>query len=282
MKIVTILGARPQFIKASVLSNLLKDDTSIEEVIIHTGQHFDEMMSEIFFKSLDIPYPKYRLNISSLSHGAMTGRMLEKIESILDDELPDLVLVYGDTNSTLAGALAAVKLNIPVVHIEAGLRSFNTNMPEEINRKLTDDISTYLFCPTLRSITNLSSEGIIKNSNKIVKLVGGMENLFHNVVKGKPIFSLDLAGHSNKYINTIIEKERTEKIISNNLKLVSFEVLSRFLDDPISTEMVDKRKIIENVLKPNDIVEIEIMREALAKNRIYLEGDTLDNIYFSK
>lgn len=124
MKIITILGARPQFIKASALSNLINKDPDIEEIIIHTGQHFDLMMSDIFFSELEIPKPKYNLNISSLSHGAMTGRMMEEIEKILLIENPDLVLVYGDTNSTLAGALVSSKLNIPVCHIEAGLRSF--------------------------------------------------------------------------------------------------------------------------------------------------------------
>jgi len=168
MKIVTIIGARPQFIKASVLSNLIKNESHVEEVIIHTGQHFDSMMSDVFFNDLDIPKPKYNLNISSLSHGAMTGRMIEEIEKILIDEKPDLTLVYGDTNSTLSGALASSKLHIPVAHIESGLRSFNTNMPEEINRKLTDHISKYLFCPTLQSLKNLLKENIVDN----VELVG--------------------------------------------------------------------------------------------------------------
>ena len=168
MKIITIIGARPQFIKASILSNLIKEEPDIEEIIIHTGQHFDLMMSNIFFSELEIPKPKYNLNISSLSHGAMTGRMMEEIEKILLIEKPDLVLVYGDTNSTLAGALSASKLNIPIGHIEAGLRSFYKKMPEEINRKLTDHISDYLFCPTSAAIENLKQEGIIKN----VELVG--------------------------------------------------------------------------------------------------------------
>ena len=131
MKIVTIEGARPQFIKASALSREIKNHSGIEEVIIHTGQHFDANMSDIFFKEMDIPAPKYQLDIHSLSHGAMTGRMLEEIEKILVSEKPDCVLVYGDTNSTLAGALAARKLNIRVAHVEAGLRSYNMAMPEE-------------------------------------------------------------------------------------------------------------------------------------------------------
>ena len=149
MKIVTILGARPQFIKAAPVSRAIAEYNRLSphispltEIIIHTGQHFDADMSDVFFKELNIPRPDYNLGINSSSHGAMTGRMLEKIEEILIKEKPDWVLVYGDTNSTLAGALAAVKLHIPVAHVEAGLRSHNRQMPEEINRVLTDHIST--------------------------------------------------------------------------------------------------------------------------------------------
>jgi UDP-GlcNAc3NAcA epimerase len=158
-KIVTILGARPQFVKAAVLSRIIKKHNFVEEIIVHTGQHFDENMSDIFFTEMEIPKPSYNLNINSLSHGAMTGQMLEKIEKILQDEHPEVVVVYGDTNSTLAGALAAKKLHIKVVHIEAGLRSFNMEMPEEINRILTDRISNLLSCPTDIAIKNLQKEG---------------------------------------------------------------------------------------------------------------------------
>ena len=163
MKLLTVVGARPQFVKASVLSRLIKNDNSIEDIIVHTGQHFDLMMSDIFFRELDIPEPKYNLDINSLSHGAMTGRMLEQIEQILKNENIDIVIVYGDTNSTLAGALAASKLHIPIAHIEAGLRSFNNLMPEETNRKLTDHISDYCFCPTDNAVNNLIKEGISKD-----------------------------------------------------------------------------------------------------------------------
>lgn len=164
MKIVTIIGARPQFVKAAVISRLIRNSYSkeIEEYIIHTGQHFDENMSEVFFKEMQIPEPAVNLNINSSSHGAMTGRMLEEIEKEMQEQKPDLVLVYGDTNSTLAGALAAGKMHIPVAHVEAGLRSFNREMPEEINRVLTDHISEFLFCPTSTAIENLNLEGITK------------------------------------------------------------------------------------------------------------------------
>ena len=161
MKIVTVIGARPQFIKASLMSlNFLKKN--INEVIVHTGQHFDTNMSEIFFDEMEIPKPKYNLNIQSLTHGAMTGRQIEEIEKILFKEKPDWLLVYGDTNSTLSGALAAAKMNIKIAHVESGLRSFNKNMPEEINRLLTDHLSDILFVPSLNAENNLISEGISK------------------------------------------------------------------------------------------------------------------------
>lgn len=158
MKILTTIGARPQFIKAATVSRELKK-TSIEEVIVHTGQHHDTNMSDIFFEEMHIPQPNYHLGVKDLGHGAMTGRMLEKIEDVMRVEKPDVALVYGDTNSTLAGALAAAKLHIPVAHVEAGLRSFNMEMPEEINRILTDRISKYLFCPTAVAVDNLNKEG---------------------------------------------------------------------------------------------------------------------------
>ncbi len=157
-KIVTIVGARPQFVKASALCRALSE-AGIAEVLVHTGQHFDDNMADIFFREMGIPEPAYHLGIHSLSHGAMTGRMTEEIEKVLLAEKPSAVVVYGDTNSTLAGALAAVKLHIPVAHVEAGLRSFNFRMPEEVNRILTDRISSLLFCPTEASVANLRNEG---------------------------------------------------------------------------------------------------------------------------
>jgi UDP-GlcNAc3NAcA epimerase len=171
MKIITIIGARPQFIKAATVSRaiaeynkaLTKGQELMTEVLVHTGQHYDENMSDVFFEELDIPQPDYHLGIGSASHGAQTGRMLEEIEKVLLKEEPDKVLVYGDTNSTLAGALAAAKLHIPVAHVEAGLRSFNRQMPEEINRVLTDHIADMLFAPTQTAVDNLKNEGISEN-----------------------------------------------------------------------------------------------------------------------
>lgn len=167
-KIATIIGARPQFIKAAVLSRLIQQKAEIQECIIHTGQHFDKNMSDVFFDEMDIPKPNHFLDIHGLTHGAMTGRMLEEIEKVLLLEKPDLVLVYGDTNTTLAGALAAKKIHIPVAHIEAGLRSFNMAMPEEINRIVTDRISDLLFSPTQTGIDNLKKEGFEHFGSKII------------------------------------------------------------------------------------------------------------------
>jgi UDP-GlcNAc3NAcA epimerase len=166
LKIMTVLGARPQFIKAAVVSRAIDEfnsasrDGMLKEQIVHTGQHFDLNMSEVFFSEMSIPKPSKHLNINRMSHGAMTGRMVEAIESLLVERSPDLVLVYGDTNSTLAGALAAAKLHIPIAHVEAGLRSFNRRMPEEHNRVMTDHLSSLLFCPTTTSVHNLEREGL--------------------------------------------------------------------------------------------------------------------------
>ena len=167
MKIVTVLGARPQFIKAAALSRYIRSVRDLEEVIVHTGQHYDENMSDVFFKEMEIPEPAYFLNVSSRLHAEMTGKMMAGIEKILLDENPDIVLVYGDTNSTLAGALAARKLNLKLAHVEAGLRSFNNAMPEEINRIITDRISDFLFCPSENAIKNLRNEGFEQYDAKV-------------------------------------------------------------------------------------------------------------------
>jgi UDP-GlcNAc3NAcA epimerase len=160
MKICTIIGARPQFIKAAVVSRVIRENKNVSEILVHTGQHFDVNMSDIFFEELDLKKPDFHLKIGGGTHGQNTGRMLESIEKVLIEEKPDCVLVYGDTDSTLAGALAAVKLQIPIAHVEAGLRSFNKTMPEELNRLLTDHASDLLFTPTITAVENLRKEGI--------------------------------------------------------------------------------------------------------------------------
>jgi len=175
-RILTIIGARPQFIKASVVSRAVQHTDGIEEILLHTGQHFDKNMSDIFFNQLGIPRPDIQLDIHGGSHGEMTGRMLVEIEQALLDSKPERVLVYGDTNSTLAGALAAAKLHIPVAHVEAGLRSFNMRMPEEINRILTDQISDLLFCPTTTAVKNLEKEGFDGKPVKVMQVGDVMQD----------------------------------------------------------------------------------------------------------
>ena len=176
---LTIIGARPQIIKAAALSRAIEKSfkKQVREVILHTGQHYDDSMSEVFFREMQIPKPDYNLKIGSASHGAQTGQMIEGIEKVLLQEQPDGVVVYGDTNSTLAGALAAAKLHIPVIHIEAGLRSFNKAMPEEINRIACDHVSTLLFSPTLTGIKNLEEEGIVHHENQ--NLSSDKQGVYH-------------------------------------------------------------------------------------------------------
>jgi UDP-GlcNAc3NAcA epimerase len=215
MKIITIVGARPQFVKAAVVSRAIKeyniksDGEHLQELIVHTGQHFDENMSSVFFEQMNIPKPHYNLEISSLSHGAMTGKMLEKIEDVLLEEKPDWVLVYGDTNSTIAGALSAKKLHIKVAHVEAGLRSFNMRMPEEINRILTDRISDILFCPTQTAIENLKNEGYDTLDIKQVQCGDVMYDaaLYYTDKSTRP---KDVDGNSPFVLSTIHRQENTD------------------------------------------------------------------------
>ncbi|MDG1509633.1 MAG: UDP-N-acetylglucosamine 2-epimerase (non-hydrolyzing) [Flavobacteriaceae bacterium] len=215
-KVVTVIGARPQFIKAAVLSRIIKEYNTIEEVIIHTGQHFDANMSTVFFEEMMIPRPAYNLEVNSMSHGAMTGQMMEKIEKVLEIEQPDALIVYGDTNSTIAGALAAKKMNIKVVHIEAGLRSFNMKMPEEINRILTDRISDLLSCPTETAINNLKKEGfdnlpiLIEKHGDIMKDAVGYYSQFS---ANKSSIVKDQKLQKNEFVlATIHRQENTEDI----------------------------------------------------------------------
>jgi UDP-GlcNAc3NAcA epimerase len=211
MKVLTIIGARPQFIKAAALSRAIAANNTIIEVLVHTGQHFDANMSDIFFKELDIPLPSYNLGLGGGLHGAMTGRMLERLEQVMQLEKPDWVLVYGDTNSTLAGALAAVKLHIPVAHVEAGLRSFNKRMPEEVNRILTDHISELLFTPTDKATENLINENF---SEKKICQAGDV--MFDSVIFFKdkaltPDWFFHLGIIENKFIlATIHRAENTD------------------------------------------------------------------------
>jgi UDP-N-acetylglucosamine 2-epimerase (non-hydrolysing) len=209
MKIISIVGARPQFIKCAPVSRELRREC--EEILVHTGQHYDPEMSDIFFKDLDIPEPDYHLEVGSGSHGKQTGAILERVEDVLMHELPDIVLVYGDTNSTLGGALAAAKLHIPVAHVEAGLRSYDRTMPEEINRVVTDHIANILLCPTQTAVDNLTKEGITSG----VHMVGDVmvDALMHNTEiakkKSKIIKKLGLKKR-DYYVATVHRPSNTD------------------------------------------------------------------------
>jgi UDP-GlcNAc3NAcA epimerase len=225
MKLITIVGARPQFIKAAAVSREIAKHSDIQELIVHTGQHFDANMSDIFFEEMSIPKPDYNLDINGLGHGAMTGQMLEKIEEVLLIEQPDWVLVYGDTNSTIAGALAAKKLHIKVAHVEAGLRSFNMAMPEEVNRILTDRISNILFCPTDAAIDNLKKEGYDNIDIRIEKSGDVMQDaaMFYTKIAKAPEINL-----ADEFVlATIHRAENTDDL--NRLRAItqSFEEIAK-------------------------------------------------------
>jgi UDP-GlcNAc3NAcA epimerase len=234
MKIITVVGARPQFIKAAPVSRAIErhnghgGELRISEILVHTGQHYDYNMSQVFFDQLKIPKPHYHLGVGSGKHGEMTGAMLSAIEEILINEKPDWVMVYGDTNSTLAGALAASKLFIPIIHIEAGLRSFNRRMPEEINRLLTDHLASLLFCPTDTAVTNLRQEGITKN---VVKVGDVMYDAFlfnKEILEKESTILPDLKLTPNSYcLCTVHRQENTDdhQKLKNIFK--AFQALAR-------------------------------------------------------
>jgi len=228
MRIVTIVGARPQFIKAAAVNRAIQEFNQrrkqVQEILVHTGQHYDYLMDKVFFEELKLPKPDYHLGVGSGPHAKQTGMMMERIEAILKKEKPMVVMVYGDTNSTLAGALAAAKLNIPVAHVEAGLRSYNRTMPEEINRLLTDHLSTLLFCPTAHAAQNLLREGIKDGKGRVVKKVGDVmydSILFYSkVAEKKSTILKDLNLYSstpnselktqNYYLATLHRAENTD------------------------------------------------------------------------
>lgn len=246
MKIVTIIGARPQFIKAASLSREILKQKDIEEVIVHTGQHFDANMSEVFFTEMQIPRPHYNLAINSLGHGAMTGRMMEEIEKVLIKEKPDWLLVYGDTNSTLAGSLAAKKLHIKIAHVEAGLRSFNMKMPEEVNRILTDRISDLLFCPTQQAVDNLNKEGY-ENIEAVIVNVGDImydSALFYSTLKNEGVKGLP----ENYILATIHRAENTDDL--QKLKNIFSALDSIHKEYPVVLPLHPRTK---NILEVNGI-----------------------------
>ena len=274
-KIVTIIGARPQFIKAAMVSKVLEKD--FEEIIVHTGQHYDKNMSEIFFEQLEIPKPKYNLGIGSGSHGKQTGEMLIKIEEVLLQEKPDYVMVYGDTNSTLAGALAASKLLIPVIHIEAGLRSYNMVMPEEQNRVLTDHISTILVCPTKTAVENLKKEGIMQN----VYLTGDVmcdSVLYYSKIADSKLnpSNLDLTPIYEKkevkewYLATIHRAENTMDNRNLSVILKVFEKLDKMVIFPVHPRI---RKMVDELQNKNQYQNIYFIEPVDYLTMLYLTNN---------
>jgi UDP-N-acetylglucosamine 2-epimerase len=221
MKIVTIVGARPQFIKAAPVSRTIRDHNEkgknprITEVLVHTGQHYDHGMSQIFFDELDISEPNLNLGVGSGSHGWQTGQMLVRIEEVLLEEKPDYVVVYGDTNSTLAGALAAVKLNLPVAHVEAGLRSFNREMPEEHNRVVADHCSELLFCPTQTAVDNLAREGVTKGVHLVGDTMYDAVLQFSSIARKRSTILEDLGLKPKTYLLTTIHRPYNTDIPEN-------------------------------------------------------------------
>ena len=268
MKVLTIVGARPQFIKASVISRAIvefnkKSSCEIKEKIVHTGQHYDFNMSDIFFKELQIPLPYYNLAVGSKSHAEQTGEMMVGLEKVFLEEKPDIIIVYGDTNSTLAGALTASKLHIPIAHVEAGLRSFNREMPEEINRVLTDHISSVLFCPTDIAVENLKNEGIPNKNLRctIVKTGDVMldaSNYYSEIVTGEWLKENKLQA-GNYILATVHRAENT-----NSLECLFniIEALNNISDDfyqvvfpihPRTKGIIDSNADIKNKLYSSNI-----------------------------
>ena len=271
-KIITIIGARPQFIKAAMVSRALSKE--IEEIIVHTGQHYDKNMSEIFFEQLQIPKPKYNLGIGSGSHGKQTGEMLIEIEEVLLKEKPDYVMVYGDTNSTLAGALAASKLLIPIIHVEAGLRSYNMEMPEEQNRVLTDHISSILICPTQTAVDNLKKEGITKNVYLTGDVMCDSVIYYSNLAEEKiNLSNIELIPIYEKkdvkewYLTTIHRAENTmdDKNLTNILEV--FEKLDKMVIFPVHPRI---KSMVNELYKKNNYKNIYFIEPVDYLTMLYL------------
>ncbi|MDD3106309.1 MAG: UDP-N-acetylglucosamine 2-epimerase (non-hydrolyzing) [Bacilli bacterium] len=265
MKIVTIVGARPQFIKAAQFSLLFREKYS--EILVHTGQHYDSNMSEIFFDELNIPKPNYNLNVGSGSQGIQTAKMIEKIEEVLIFEKPNAIIIYGDTNSTLAGAIASSKLHIPIYHVEAGLRSYNKTMPEEINRVLADHISTLLFCPTQTAVTNLHNEGIIKGVYNVGDIM--YDAIIRNIKLAKKKYShlnwtdairsevVDIKSkvHQGFYLATIHRAENTNDIDKLYKIFTAFENLSKPVIMPLHPRTKNELQKLDIQLKNTIIID---------------------------
>jgi len=263
MKLLTVLGARPQFIKAGSVSRQIKKYSEIKEIIVHTGQHYDANMSDIFFEQMHIPKPNYFLGIGGTTHGAMTGQMIERIEDIVLKEKPDTILVYGDTNSTLAGAIVASKLNVKLAHVEAGLRSFNMKMPEEVNRILTDRVSDYLFCPTIKAIENLKAENYYNNNCEIVNSGDVMLDgaLFYKKIAVKPNINIP----NNFVLSTIHRAENTNDIYRLKSIIESLDIIAKDIEvilplHPRTKKIIqDSNIIIKNITIVDPVGYLEMV-----------------------
>lgn len=299
-KILTIIGARPQFIKASVLSRLIRSNnwnTIFQEVIVHTGQHYDYGMSDIFFEQMDIPKPDYNLNIGSGHHGYMTGNMLIEIEKLLLKEEPDVVIVYGDTNSTLAGALAASKLNIPIAHIEAGLRSYWKKMPEEQNRICTDHLSSLLFCPSQTAINNLYKENInngFYNVGDIMydsflhyskKIESKFEDIFEDIMNKNGLDKINKEGYN---LLTIHRAENTDNMESLSQIINAIGSSDEYFIYPAHPRTIKKIEeygltINENIFVIDPVGYFEILTLQHYSNKIVTDsGGMQKEAYFAK
>ncbi|MBM7661610.1 UDP-N-acetylglucosamine 2-epimerase [Bacillus mesophilus] len=269
-KILTIVGARPQFIKVAPVSRVLRNE--FEEIIVNTGQHYDYNMSGVFFEELNIPKPNYDLGVGSGSHGAQTGAMLKEIEDVLFKEKPDAVLVYGDTNSTLAGAIAASKLHIPLFHIEAGLRSFNKKMPEEVNRILTDHVSSLLFAPTETAVENLKNEGVVEGVHNVGDVM--FDAVLYNITIANNKYKIeDFQLESKQFVlATIHRAENTDDLV--RLEAI-FESLSK-LEDTIVLPLHPRTKGKLDTLgisdKIKDAKNIKIIDPVSYLEMVFLES----------
>jgi len=277
IKLLTIVGARPQFIKAAALSRAIRDGFSgmVSEIILHTGQHYDPSMSDVFFKEMQIPEPRYNLEIGSETHGFQTGRMIQGIEEVILKELPQGVIVYGDTNSTLAGALAASKLHIPVIHIEAGLRSFNKQMPEEINRITADHASTMLFSPTLTGVENLANEGIRHSASPPYSF--NQQGVFHcgDLMYDNTLFYRRIASESSSILRdlsisdtsyilaTVHRPANTDNISKLRNILAALNSISREKNIPVILPLHPRTRAIIDKLKKENISELNAQSDLL-------------------
>ena len=258
--IFTVVGARPQFIKAAAVSRVIADRPDLNELIVHTGQHYDPDMSDVFFDELGIPTPARRYEFGGGTHGAMTGKMLAAIEEALIEYKPDAVLVYGDTNSTLAGALAAAKLHIPVVHIEAGLRSFNRRMPEEINRVMADHVSALLLCPTQTGVDNLKAEGITKGVHAVGDVMhdATLYAIEQSKEKSDVIDKLDLAG-KDYAVCTLHRAENTDDVdrFARIIAFLESQARDRLIVFPVHPRT--RKVMAERGITPKGVMQVDPM-----------------------